>query len=157
MIKKSKLIVFIIVVSIFTYPMSCLAAEHSPSGKKADPMLTYTVGLPFKVIGSLLSSTTGILVGSARGVMRGAIKGTKVVASALGDESGAGETLVGLAVGAIPGAVLYGMRGGAVWGLKGLKVGWEKPFKDATVHSALKGIPDATMWTAKNALKGFSS
>lgn len=157
MIKKTKLIAFIIIVSIFTYPVSSLAAEATWGSKKVDPMLTYTVGLPFKVVGSLLSSTTGVLVGATRGFMQGAHRGTKVVAGTLGDETGVGESLIGVAIGAVPGAILYGMRGGGVWGAKGLKVGWEKPFEQGTVHSALKGIPDATMWTAKNAMKGSSS
>lgn len=157
MIRKSKLLAFIIIVSIFTYPISCLAAEATWGSKKVDPMLTYTVGLPFKVVGSLLSSTTGVLVGATRGFMHGAVKGTKVVASALGDEAGAGENLIGIAIGAVPGATLYGIRGGSVWGAKGLKVGWGKPFEQGTVHSALKGIPDAIEWTTKNAAKEVSS
>jgi len=156
MIKKLKLIVFVVVVSIFTYPMSCLAAKSSWTGKKVNPMLEWTVGLPFKVVGSFLSSTTGVFVGGTRGFMHGAVKGTKLVAGTLGDESGAGENLIGVALGAVPGAAFYGIRGGTVWGAKGLKVGFEKSFNDATVHSALKGIPDATMWTAKNAMKSFS-
>lgn len=157
MIKKSKLIAFIIIVSIFTYPISYLAAEATWGGKKADPRLTYTVGLPFKVVGSLLSSTTGVLVGATRGFMHGAHKGTKIVAGTLGDETGVGESLIGVAVGAVPGAILYGIRGGSVWGAKGLKVGWGKPFEQGTVHSALKGIPDAIEWTTKNAAKEVSS
>ncbi len=157
MLSKIKFLSLVLTLSIASYQFPTFGAEATWGGKTTDPMLTYTVGLPFKVVGSLLSSTTGVLVGATRGFMHGAVKGTKVVAGALGDETGAGETLVGLAVGAVPGAVLYGMRGGAVWGLKGLKVGWEKPFEQETVHSALKGIPDAIEWTTKNAAKGSSS
>lgn len=154
---KIKFLSLVLTLSIASYQFPTFGAEPTWAGKKADPMLTYTVGLPFKVVGSLLSSTAGVLVGATRGFMHGAVKGTKVVAGTLGDETGAGENLIGVAIGAVPGAALYGIRGGTVWGLKGLKVGWEKPFEDATVHSALKGIPDATMWTAKNAAKGSSS
>ena len=70
-------------------------------------------------------------------------KDTKNIAGILGDETGAGETLVGLAIGAVPVGLVDAVRDGAIWGAKGLKVGWKKPFEDATVHSALKGIPDA--------------
>lgn len=153
MFKKSRLFALAIIVSIFTYPVSSLAAEATWGSKKVDPMLTYTVGLPFKVVGSLLSSTTGVLVGATRGFMYGAIKGTKVVAGALGDESGAGENLIGAAFGAVPGAAFYGMRGGAVWGVKGFKAGWKKSFEDPALDSALKGISDAVVGTAKDAAK----
>lgn len=50
--------------------------------------------------------------------MHGATKGTKVVAGTLGDESSAGENLIGAALGAVPGAALYGMRGGCCLGCK---------------------------------------
>lgn len=155
MIRKSKLIAVTIVVSVFTYPVSSLAAEATWGDKKVDPVLTYTVGLPFKAVGSLLSSTTGVLVGTTRGFMHGAVKGTKAVAGTLGDESGIGENLIGVATGAVPGAILYGIRGGTVWGFKGLKVGWEKPFKDVAIDSGLQGTLEAIEDTARSASKAF--
>ena len=156
MLNKSKLLALTLVVSIFTYPLAVLADESS-SCKKADELLSWTVGLPFKAVGAVLSSATGVLVGSTAGLIRGAVKGTKAVADALGDEDGAGETLVGLAVGAAPGAAIHATVGGLLWGGKGFVAGWEKPFHCATLHSALEGIPDAIEWTSEGAAKAFSS
>lgn len=155
MLKKSKLLALTLVVSILI-PTAALADESS-SGKKTDPILGWTIGLPFKAVGAALSSATGIIVGTTTGLIRGAVKGTKAVAEALGDEDGAVETVAGLAIGAAPGAAVHATVGGLLWGAKGFIAGWEKPFKYATVHSALEGIPDAIEWTAEGASKAFSS
>ncbi len=156
MFKKSKLIALAIVVATLA-PTVALADEASSGGKKTEPLLGWTIGLPFKVVGATLSSTTGILVGATTGLVRGAVKGTKAVAGALGDEDGVGETLAGITFGAAPGAAVHSLVGGLLWGGKGFVTGWEKPFEYATLHSALEGIPDAIEWTADGASKAFSS
>lgn len=136
-------------------PQVALADEAS-SGGKADPLLGWTIGLPFKAVGAALSCATGVLVGTTTGLVRGALRGTKAVAGALGDEDGAVETLAGIALGAAPGAAVHGTVGGLLWGAKGFIAGWEKPFERATIQSALNGIPDAIEWTAEGASKAFS-
>lgn len=156
MLTKSKLLALALIVLVLI-PTAVLADESSSGCKKAEPILGWTIGLPFKVVGAALSSATGVLVGTTTGFVRGAVKGTKAVAGALGDEHGTGETLVGLAIGAAPGALVHGVAGGLLWGAKGFIAGWEKPFKCATIHSALEGIPDAIEWTADHASKAFSS
>ena len=156
MFKKSNLLALTLVVSMLM-PIAALADEASSGCKKADPLLGWTIGLPFKAIGAALSGATGVLVGTTTGLMRGAMKGTKAVAGALGDENGAGETLAGLVFGAAPGAAVHGVVGGLLWGGKGFIAGWDKPFHCATIHSALEGIPDAIEWTADGASKAFSS
>jgi len=156
MFKKSKLFALALVVSILM-PTIALADESSSGCKKVDPILGWTIGLPFKAVGAVLSSATGVLVGTTTGILRGAVKGVKTVADALGDEKGAGENLVGWVVGAAPGAVVHGIVGGLLWGGKGFVTGWEKPFKCESLHSALEGIPDAIEWTADGASKAFSS
>ena len=156
MLKKSKLLALTLVVSILL-PTAALADESSSGCKKADPLLGWTIGLPFKAVGAALSSATGVLVGTTTGLVRGAVKGTKAVAGALGDEDGAAETLAGILIGAAPGAAVHGVVGGLLWGGKGFIAGWDKPFHCATIHSALEGIPDAIEWTADGASKAFSS
>lgn len=153
--KKSKLLALTLVISMLA-PTAALADEAS-SGKQANTLLSWTIGLPFKVVGAALSSTAGILVGTTAGLIRGASIGTKAVAGALGDEDGAGETLLGFAVGAAPGAAIHGVIGGLTWGGKGFITGWEKPFQNATLTSGLEGIPDAIEWTVDGASKAFSS
>lgn len=156
MMNKSKLIALTLVISVLL-PTAALADEASSGCPKADELLSWTVGLPFKCVGAALSSSTGLVVGTTTGLIRGAVKGTKAVAGALGDEDGAGETLVGLALGAAPGAAVHAAVGGLLWGGKGFVAGWEKPFRCATLNSALEGIPDAIEWTAEGASKAFSS
>ena len=156
MLKKSKLLALILVVSVFM-PTCALADEASSGCKKPSDLLSWTVGLPFKAVGATLSCATGILVGTTTGLIRGAVKGTKAVAGALGDENGAVETLAGFAVGAAPGGVVHGALGGLQWGAKGFTKGWDKPFSCISLHSALEGIPDAIEWTAEGASKAFSS
>ena len=156
MLKNSKLLALTLVVSILL-PIAALADESSSGCKKTDPILGWTIGLPFKAVGATLSSTTGVLVGTTTGLIRGARKGTKAVAGALGDEKGAGETLAGIVFGAAPGAAVHGLAGGLLWGAKGFIEGWDKPFHCASLHSALEGIPDAIEWTADHASKAFSS
>ena len=156
MLNKSKLLALALVVSVLM-PTVALADESSSGCKKADPILGWTIGLPFKAVGAALSSVTGVLVGTTSGLIRGASKGEKAVADALGDEKGTVETLVGWAVGAPVGAAVHGVVGGLLWGGKGFVAGWEKPFHCATIHSALEGIPDAIEWTSNGASKAFSS
>lgn len=153
---KTKLLSLLLAVSMLT-PMAALADESSSGCKKADPVIAWTVGLPFKVIGAALSSATGLVVGTTAGLVRGAVKGTKAVAGALGDEDGAGETLVGLLLGAAPGAAVHALVGGLVWTAKGFVAGWEKPFECSSLESALGGIPDAIEWTAEGAYDAFAS
>jgi hypothetical protein len=152
---KSKLLALTLVAAILL-PQAALADE-SGSCKKTDPLLGWTIGLPFKAVGAAFSSATGVVVGTTAGLIRGAVKGTKAVAGALGDEDGAGETLAGLALGAAPGAAVHATVGGLLWGAKGFIEGWEKPFSCQSLHSALEGIPDAIEWTADGASKAFSS
>ena len=154
MLNKSKLLALALVISVLM-PTIALADEASSGCKKTDPILGWTIGLPFKVVGAALSSATGLLVGATAGLVRGASKGTKAVADALGDEKGVGETILGFAVGAAPGAAVHGVVGGLLWGAKGFVAGWEKPFKCQSLHSALEGIPDAIEWTANGASKAF--
>ncbi len=156
MLKKSKLLALALVVSVLM-PTIALADEASSGCKKADPILSWTIGLPFKAVGAALSGATGVLVGATSGLFHGAVKGTRAVADALGDENGTGETLVGVVVGAAPGAAVHAVVGGLLWGGKGFVAGWDKPFHCATIHSALEGIPDAIEWTAEGASKAFSS
>ena len=156
MLKKSKLLALTLVVSILL-PTAALADESSSGCKKADPLLGWTIGLPFKAVGAALSSATGLLVGTTTGLVRGAVKGTKAVAGALGDKDGAAETLAGILIGAAPGAAVHGVVGGLLWGGKGFIAGWDKPFHCATIHSAFQGIPDAVEWTSEGASKAFSS
>ncbi len=156
MLKKSNLLALTLIVSMLM-PIAALADESSSNCKKADPLLGWTIGLPFKAVGAALSGATGLLVGTTTGLVRGAAKGTKAVAGALGDEKGAGETLAGVIFGAAPGAVVHGTVGGLLWGGKGLIAGWDKPFHCATLHSAFQGIPDAVEWTVDGASKAFSS
>ncbi len=156
MLQKSKLLALALVVSVLM-PTIALADESSSGCKKVDPIIGWTFGLPFKAVGAALSSATGVLVGTTSGLIRGAVKGTKAVADALGDEKGAGENLIGWIVGAAPGAAVHGVVGGLLWGGKGFVAGWDKPFRCATIHSALEGIPDAIEWTAEGASKAFSS
>ena len=156
MLNKTKLIALTLIVSILL-PQAVLADEASSGCKKANPLIAWTIGLPFKAVGAALGATTGILVGTTTGLIRGAVKGTKAVAGALGDEDGAGETLAGLALGAVPGAAVHGTVGGLMWGTKGFIAGWEKPFECASLQSAFEGIPDAIEWTAEGASKAFSS
>lgn len=153
---NKKLLALILVISIFL-PTVALADEASSGGKKTDPFLGWTIGLPFKAVGAVLSSATGIVVGTTTGFIRGAVKGTKAVAGALGDENGAGETLAGFIFGAAPGAAVHATAGGLLWGAKGFIAGWEKPFEYETVHSAFEGIPEAVEWTVEGASKAFSS
>ena len=156
MLKKSKLIAIMLVASILM-PVAALADESSSGCKKTDPLIGWTIGLPFKAVGAALSTATGLLVGTTTGLVRGAVKGTKAVAGALGDEDGAGETVAGVALGAVPGAAVHGLIGGLLWSGKGFVAGLEKPFACATLSSALGGIADAIEWTAEGASKEFSS
>ena len=156
MLKKSKLLALALVASMLM-PTIALADEASSGCKKVDPILGWTIGLPFKAVGAVLSTVTGALVGTTTGLVRGAVKGTRTVADALGDEKGTGENLVGVVIGAAPGAVVHGLVGGLLWSGKGFVAGWEKPFKCESLHSALEGIPDAIEWTAEGASKAFSS
>jgi hypothetical protein len=155
MLKRSKIIALMLVASILM-PTAALA-DASHSCKKADSIFAWTFGLPFKAVGAALAGTAGLLVGTTTGFLRGAVKGTKVVAGALGDEDGAGETLVGVVLGAAPGAAIHGTVGGLLWFGKGFVAGLEKPFWCASLHSALEGIPDAVEWTVEGASKAFSS
>ena|SRR3989338_329101 len=152
---KSKLFALTLVAAILL-PQAALADESS-SCKKTDPLLGWTIGLPFKAVGAALSSTTGIVVGTTTGLIRGAEKGAKAVAGALGDEDGAGETLAGWVFGAAPGAAVHATVGGLLWGAKGFIEGWDKPFSCQSLNSAFGGIPDAVEWTADGASKEFSS
>ena len=156
MITKSKLLALTLVISILL-PTAALADESSSGCKKTDPLLGWTIGLPFKIVGAALSGATGLLVGTTTGLVRGAVKGTKAVAGALGDEKGAAETLAGIALGAAPGAAVHATVGGLLWTGKGLLAGWDKPFRCETLHSAFEGIPDAVEWTAEGASKAFST
>lgn len=155
MLKKSQLLALSLVVSLLI-PTAALADEASSGGKKTDPIIGWTIGLPFKLVGAALSSSTGLLVGLPVGMWRGSIKGTKAVAGALGDEDGAGETLAGVIFGAAPGAVVHGLVGGLEWGAKGFVEGLQKPMEYSTINSAFQGIPDAVEWTAEGASKVFS-
>ena len=155
MLNKSKLLALTLVAAILM-PTAALADEGSYGCRKADPIVSWTIGLPFKAIGAALSGATGVVVGATTGLIRGAVHGTKAVAGALGDEDGAGETLVGLALGAAPGAAVHAVVGSLLWGGKGFLAGWEKPFYCATLNSALEGIPDAIEWTAEGASEAFS-
>ena len=156
MLNKTKLLALTLIVSVLI-PTAALADEASSGCKKVDPILGWTIGLPFKTVGAALSSATGLLVGTTTGLFRGAVKGTKAVAGALGDEDGAAETLAGVVFGAAPGAVVHATVGGLLWTGKGFIKGWEKPFSCASLHSALEGIPDAIEWTSDGASKAFSS
>jgi hypothetical protein len=153
---KSKILSLLLVTSIVTMPLAAYADEGAGC-KKADPIIAWTIGLPFKAVGAALSSATGLLVGTTAGLFRGAVKGTKAVAGALGDEDGAGETLVGIILGAAPGAAIHAVVGGLLWGGKGFLAGWEKPFECESLDSALGGIPDAIEWTAEGAVDVFSA
>ena len=153
---KSNVIILLLVVSVLM--PTCAFADESSSGcKKSSDLLSWTIGLPFKAAGAALSSTAGVLVGTTTGLVRGAVNGPKAVAGALGDENGPVESLVGIAIGAAPGAAVHGTLAGIQWGAKGFKAGWDKPFKCASLHSALEGIPDALEWTVEGASKAFSS
>ena len=156
MLKKSKLFALALIVSVLM-PTIALADEASSGCKKAEPIIGWTVGLPFKAVGAVLGATTGLLVGTTAGLVRGSVKGTKAVADALGDENGIGENIAGLLVGAVPGAVVHGLAGGLLWGGKGFVAGLEKPFHCSSMRSALEGIPDAIEWTAEGASEAFSS
>ncbi len=156
MSKKSKLLALALVISVLM-PTIAFADEASSGCKKVNPIIGWTVGLPFKLVGAALSTVTGVLVGTTSGLVRGASKGAEAVADALGDKKGTTETLVGWVVGAPPGAAVHGAVGGLLWGGKGFVTGWEKPFKCESLHSALQGIPDAIEWTANGAAKAFSS
>ena len=156
MLNKTKLLALTLIVSVLI-PTAALADEASSGCKKVDPILGWTIGLPFKTVGATLSSTTGLLVGTTTGLVRGAVKGTKAVAGALGDENGAAETLAGIAFGAAPGAAVHGLAGGLLWAGKGFVKGWDKPFSCQSLNSALQGIPDAIEWTSDHASKAFSS
>ena len=155
MLNKSKLLALALVVSVLM-PTIVLADEASSGCKKTDPILAWTIGLPFKAVGSVLSTATGLLVGATAGLIRGASKGDKAVADALGDEKGVTENIVGWVVGAPVGSAIHGVVGGLLWAAKGFVAGWEKPFKCQTLHSALEDIPDAIEWTAEGASKAFS-
>lgn len=155
MLKKSKIIALTIVASLLM--PTCALADEAGSCKKPTEIISWTLGLPFKAVGAALASATGIVVGTTTGLIRGAVKGTKAVAGALGDEDGAGEQLVGLALGAAPGAAIHAVVGGLLWGGKGFIKGWEKPFECASLNSALEGIPEAIEWTADGAADAFST
>lgn len=152
---KSKLLSMLLALAIVTMPLAAVA-DASGGCKEADPILAWTVGLPFKVVGAALSSATGLLVGTTTGLFRGAVHGTKAVAGALGDEDGAGETLVGILLGAAPGAAIHAVVGGLLWAGKGFVAGLTKPFECESLSSALGGIPDAIEWTAEGAVEAFS-
>ena len=156
MLKKSKLLALALIVSVLM-PTIVLADEASSGCKKTDPLIAWTLCLPFKAIGSVLSSATGLLVGTTAGLIRGASKGEKAVADALGDEKGVTENVVGWIVGAPVGAAVHGVVGGLLWTWKGFVTGWEKPCKCRSVHSALEGIPDAIEWTSDGASNAFKS
>ena len=156
MLNKSKLLVLTLVVSVLL-PQAVLADEASSGCKKPSDLLSWTIGMPFKAVGATLASSTGLLVGTTTGLIRGAVKGTKAVAGALGDEDGAVESIAGIALGAAPGAAIHGLLGGLQWGTKGFIEGWGKPFSCQSIQSALEGIPDAIEWTADHASKAFSS
>jgi hypothetical protein len=152
---KRKLLALLLVATILI-PTAALADESSSGCKKTEPVIEWTLGLPFKLVGGALAGATGLLVGTATGLVRGAVKGTKAVAGALGDEDGAGETLAGIIFGAAPGAVVHAVVGGLLWTAKGLWAGLEKPLHCNTLNSAFEGIPDAIEWTAEGASKEFS-
>jgi len=154
--KISRLLALTLIVSLLV-PTYALADESSSGCKKPDELLSWTIGLPFKAVGAALSSSAGVVVGTTAGLIRGAVKGTKAVAGALGDEDGAIESLVGLALGAAPGGAVHATLAGIKWGAKGFQAGWEKPFTCASIQSALEGIPDAIEWTVDSASKAFSS
>lgn len=156
MFNKSKLLALTLVISVLI-PTAALADESSSGCKKPSDLLSWTIGLPFKAVGATLAGATGLLVGTTAGLVRGAIKGTRAVAGALGDEHGAAETLAGIAVGAAPGAAVHGLLGGLQWWAKGFIEGWGKPFSCQSIQSALEGIPDSIEWTADHASKAFSS
>ncbi len=151
---KRKLLALVLVATTLI-PTAALADESSSGCKKSDPIIEWTIGLPFKAIGAALAGTTGLLVGGGAGLVRGAVKGTKAVAGALGDEDGAGETLAGVIFGAAPGAVVHALVGGLMWGGKGLWAGLEKPLHCRSFESAFEGIPDAIEWTAEGASDVF--
>ncbi len=152
---KRKLFALLLVATVLI-PTAALADESSSGCKKSNPIIEWTVGLPFKAIGGVLAGSTGLLVGTTTGLVRGAVKGTKAVAGALGDEDGAGETLAGIVFGAAPGAVVHGLVGGLKWTAKGLWAGLDKPLHCKSLESAFEGIPDAIEWTAEGASKEFS-
>ncbi len=156
MLNKSKLFALVLVGSILM-PTIALADEASSGCKKTNPLIAWTLCLPFKAVGSVLSTATGLLVGTTAGLIRGASKGDKAVADALGDEKGVTENIVGWTLGAPVGALVHGVVGGLLWSGKGFVAGWEKPCKCQTIHSALEGIPDAIEWTSDGASKAFSS
>lgn len=156
MLNKSKLLALALVVSVLM-PTVALADEASSGCKKTNPLIAWTICLPFKAVGSVLSTTAGLLVGTTAGIVRGASKGDEAVADALGDKDGVAENIAGWTIGAPIGAVVHGLVGGLLWSGKGFVAGWEKPCKCQTVHSALEGIPDAIEWTVEGASKAFSS
>ena len=154
MSKKSKLLALALVISVLM-PTIALADEASSGCKKTNLFIAWTFCLPFKAVGSALSSVTGLLVGTTAGLVRGAVKGEEAVADALGDKKGVTENIVGWALGAPVGSVIHGVVGGLLWGAKGFVAGLEKPCKCESIHSALQGIPDAIEWTAEGASKAF--
>jgi len=150
--KRTNLLALILAVSIFTTPLTVFADE-SGSCKSPSDLISWTLGLPFKVVGAALAGGTGLIVGATTGLLRGASKGADVVADAVGNPSGLGETLAGWAIGAAPGAAIHATLGGLTWFAKGVEAGLSKPLKCASVVSAFEGIPDAIEWTAEGASK----
>lgn len=154
-IRSKKLIFISLMLLLLSTNFTFAFAQESAD--KAHPAISWTIGLPFKLIGSTLSGTAGFLVGSTAGFIRGAIKSTRYVAGMLGDENGTLETLAGATFAAIPGGAAHSIAGGLIWLGKGFWIGLEKPLEYPTVRSALEGIPEAIEKTSDEASKIFSS
>jgi hypothetical protein len=90
-------------------------------------------GGPVSSVGSLLGSTTALVVDVPEGVLVDSLyyvphKTVKSLASAFGDEHGLLQNVVGMTIG-IPVGVTWGIPYGALHGAKhALGTGWDKPF-----------------------------
>jgi hypothetical protein len=91
--------------------------------------VAWVLKAPFRAVGALSAAVVGAgASGPVDGCYHGFLKGTKGVASKLGDDKSAGCLVVGTSIGGPPGAVVgtaYGVQHGF---FHGLKTGWNKPF-----------------------------
>lgn len=156
MLVRKRFVVFILAFMVLFTNVSFAFAQEKAQDP-TEPLVAWTVGFPFKAVGSALSSATGFLVGSTSGFIRGAVKGSRYIAGKLGNEDGVWENIAGSLVAAAPSGVGHSLYGGFLWLGKGAWIGLQKPLEYPTIRSALEGVPEAIEETADGAAQVFSS
>ena len=111
---------------------SYVAVAATIIGSSVLPTLALDAGevmaIPFKVVGSSLSTVAGAPLGMTKGGVEGGMKTTKYVADKMGDKECPVKTTIAAVVGGPFGVVGGAAVGGVKGVIHGAKTGYDKPF-----------------------------